>query len=175
MSLRGRGQITHQRPECLKRPPARYKDASLLKGTSLKPLHTHTHARASVCPASSHGWSSEAIRPRTLSGATSCLHRPQRHPCSRFPLSAQQTPLKSTLLQLEFGRIHLVGGSKSLRLTSFSHVAPFLESLTEKMRLVISCNRILLGSFVFLCPPTKKYVSSTFSQTFKGRHKGPFW
>lgn len=45
MSLRGRGQghVTHHRPECLKRPPARNKDASLLKGTSLKPLHTQTH------------------------------------------------------------------------------------------------------------------------------------
>lgn len=119
--------------------------------------HTRSHAGASICPTSSHGWPLEAIRPRALSGATSCLHRAQRHSCSRFPLSAKRTPIKSTVPQLEFGRIHLVGCSKSLCLTSFSHVAPFLESVTEKMRLVISCNRILLGFFVFLWFPPNMF------------------
>lgn len=72
---------------------------------------------------------------------------PAHYSC--FLLSAKWIPIKSTVLQLEFGRIHLVQCSKSHCLTSFSHVAPFLESVTEKMRLVISCNRILLGFFVF--------------------------
>lgn len=74
---------------------------------------------------------------------------PAHYSC--FLLSAKWIPIKSTVLQLEFGRIYLVQCSKSHCLTSFSHVAPFLESVTEKMRLVISCNRILLGFFVFFC------------------------
>lgn len=150
---------------CLKWPPSLNKDAPLLKSTSLNVL---TRTRLNL----SHGCSLEAIRPRALSGATSCRHRPQRHPRSRVPLSAKRTPIKSTVPQLEFGRIHLVGRSKSLRLTSFSHVAAFLESVTEKMRLVISCNRILLGFFVFLCfsppPPPICFPLPPFSQTSKG-------
>lgn len=95
---------------------------------------------------------------------------PAHYSC--FLLSAKWIPIKSTVLQLEFGRIYLVQCSKSHCLTSFSHVAPFLESVTEKMRLVISCNRILLGFFVlfFFCPPPPPYVKSAFSQIFMGLH-----
>lgn len=48
---------------------------------------------------------------------------PAHYSC--FLLSAKWIPIKSTVLQLEFGRIYLVQRSKSHRLTSFSHVAPF--------------------------------------------------
>lgn len=48
---------------------------------------------------------------------------PAHYSC--FLLSAKWIPIKSTVLQLEFGRIHLVQRSKSHCLTSFSHVAPF--------------------------------------------------
>lgn len=108
---------------------------------------------AAIWAASSHGLPLEVIRPRALSGATSCSHRPQRLSCRPTALAffcrPNGIPIKSTVPQLEFGRIYLVQGSKSHCLTSFSHVAPFLESVTEKMGLVISCNRILLGFFVF--------------------------
>lgn len=72
---------------------------------------------------------------------------PAHYSC--FLLSAKWIPIKSTVHQLELGRIYLVQRTKSHRLTSFSHVAPFLESVTQKMSLVISCKRILLGFFVF--------------------------
>lgn len=72
---------------------------------------------------------------------------PRGIPACPLPL-----PIKSTVLQLEFGRIYLVQCSKSQCLTpylfSFSLVPPFLESVPERARLVISCNRILLGFFV---------------------------
>lgn len=75
---------------------------------------------------------------------------PAHYPC--FPLSAKWIPIKSTVLQLEFGRIYLVQCSKSQCLTpdlfSFSLVPPFLESVTGRVRVVISCNRILLGFLV---------------------------
>lgn len=68
----------------LKWPPSPNKDASLLKAphstmnlVSPPPSLPPT----AICPASSHGLSLEVIRPRALSRATSCLHRPQRHSC----------------------------------------------------------------------------------------------
>lgn len=84
---------------------------------------------------------------------------PAHYSC--FLLSAKWIPIKSTVLQLEFGRIYLVQCSKSHCLTSFSRVAALLESVTEKMRLAISCNRILLGFIVFFL--FAQYVNSAFS------------
>lgn len=79
---------------------------------------------------------------------------PAHYSC--FLLSAKWIPIKSTVLQLEFGRIYLVQCSKSHCLTPYLFFSPFflpcssfLESVTEKMRVVISCNTILLGFFVF--------------------------
>lgn len=97
---------------------------------------------------------------------------PAHYSC--FLLSAKWIPIKSTVLQLEFRRIYLVQCSKSHCLTSFSHVAPFLESVTEKMRLVISCNRILLGFFVLFFLFSPQYVKSAFSQMFMGLHTRDF-
>lgn len=95
---------------------------------------------------------------------------PAHYSC--FLLSAKWIPIKSTVLQLEFGRIYLVQCSKSHCLTSFSLVAPFLESVTEKMRLpvVISCNRILLGFFVFFL--FVQYIKSAFRQMCIGLYTG---
>lgn len=140
----------------LKWPHSPNKDASLLKAphSTMNLVTTPIPSPpTAICPASSHGLSLEVIRPQALSRATSCLHRPQRHSwlptTPAFFCQPNGYQIKSTVLQLEFGRIYLVQCSKSHCLTSFSHVAPFLESVTEKKRLVISCNRILLGFFVF--------------------------
>lgn len=137
---------------CLKWPHSPNKDASLLKAphSTVNLVTTPIPSPpTAICPASSHGLSLEVIRPQALSRATSCLHRPQRHSwlptTPAFFCRPNGYQIKSTVLQLEFGRIYLVQCSKSHCLTSFSHVASFLESVTEKMRLVISCNMILLS------------------------------
>lgn len=69
----------------LKWPPSPNKDASLLKAPhstmNLVTPPSPASPPTAICPASSHGLSLEVIRPRALSRATSCLHRPQRHSC----------------------------------------------------------------------------------------------
>lgn len=145
----------------LKWPPSPNKDASLLKAPHSTMNLVSPHPLPSLLP--SHCNLSCQL-PRFVFGSDPSLSVEQSHfmftsapeaflPAhySCFLLSAKWIPIKSTVLQLEFGRIYLVQCSKSHCLTSFSHVAPFLESVTEKMRLVISCNRILLGFFVFFC------------------------
>lgn len=75
---------------------------------------------------------------------------PAHYPC--FLLSAKWIPIKSTVLQLEFGRIYLAQRSKSQRLSPFSHVAPFHGvGYRRKWDSFYSWNRILLGFFVFFC------------------------
>lgn len=138
----------------LKWPPSPNKDASLLKAP-----HSTMNLVPSL-PPSHHNLSCQL--PRFVFGSDPSPSVQQSHfmftsapeaflPAhySCFLLSAKWIPIKSTVLQLEFGGIYLVQSPKSHCLTSFSHVAASLESVTEKMRLVISCNRILLGSFVF--------------------------
>lgn len=136
-------------------PPSPNKDASLLKAP-----HPTMNLPPSL-PLPSH-YNLSCQLPRFVFGSDPSLSvelshfmftlapeafLPAHYSC--FLLSAKWIPIKSTVLQLEFGRIYLVQCSKSHCLTSFSNVAPFLESVTEKMRLVISWKRILLGFFVF--------------------------
>lgn len=158
----------------LKWPPSPNKDTSLLKAP-----HSTMNLVSPSPPLLPSQCNLSCQLPRFVFGSDPSLSVEQSHfmftsapeaflPAhySCFLLSAKWIPIKSTVLQLEFGRICLVQCSKSHCLTSFSHVAPFLESVTEKMRLVISCNRILLGFFVFfLCV---QYVKSAFSQMFIG-------